>query len=140
MVVKTCISFHFFFVKTETKVTLLNNASGEFSSPGYPNTTSGFFAWHIRVNEHHRIFLQFLDFQLHPHRLCRRDYVILYDGSSIDAPLIGRWCWKAFSEMINNTYNSSSKSFYLVFRGHPSFSRKGFNVTYFSCKYIPNIS
>lgn len=63
----------FIYLKTEVK--RLTNSTGEFSSPKYPNTDSSNVTWIIEANEQHRIFLQFLDFELFESDECQVDVV-----------------------------------------------------------------
>ncbi|PIK34758.1 putative cubilin-like [Apostichopus japonicus] len=106
--------------------------SGLIISERYPhNTGSIFIGWRIVVDGDYFIRLEFEDFGLYETDNCTLDYFQLFDGPAIDSDKeIGTWCWDNFTELMPNTFNSSNNSFYLLFRGHPDHSRKGFKAGY----------
>ncbi|PIK62287.1 Deleted in malignant brain tumors 1 protein [Apostichopus japonicus] len=116
------------------RVIPLMKPSGEFMSIGYPNSEPAHTAWRITVEGGYRIQLQFLDFQLHETDSCYLDFIDLYDAPVQDDvnSLIGKWCWNNFTKLMPNTFNSTNNSFYLIFRGHGTDTRKGFKAKYFS--------
>ncbi|XP_071828494.1 uncharacterized protein [Apostichopus japonicus] len=105
--------------------------SGLIISNGYPNTDSIFIGWRIVVEGDYFIRLEFQEFGLHETDNCSIDYFQLFDGPAIDSDKeVGTWCWDYFKELMPNTFISSNNSFYLLFRGHPDHSRKGFRAEY----------
>jgi hypothetical protein len=40
----------------------------------------------------HRIKLVFSEFEMEPHQECAYDHVVLYDGHTTDAQVLGRFC------------------------------------------------
>ena len=57
---------------------------------------------------------------------CRHDYLSVHNGSSLSAPMIGKYCGSQtpFSVM------STVSSLFMMFRSDSSLNYKGFNATY----------
>ncbi|XP_077347020.1 cubilin isoform X1 [Lithobates pipiens] len=79
------------------------------SSTDYHNNMN--CTYHITVQENRVIELGFNSFDLEASSSCRYDYVAVYDGSDIYAPLLGRFCGKTMPPIIK----SQSNNLFLVF-------------------------
>ncbi|KAJ8032053.1 Tumor necrosis factor-inducible protein6 protein [Holothuria leucospilota] len=67
-------------ISTGNSVVMLNEPSGEFRSPGYPDLDDDMHCtWKITVPPHHKITLTFLDFELEEVFICK-DEVEIYEG------------------------------------------------------------
>ena len=104
--------------------------SGEFSSPGYPDTpypNSAYCMWRIKVSRHMKVQVTFEDFDLEEH--CDRDQVKVYDGyytTSSAIPVIGAYC----SRRPRFTVESSSNIITVLFRSDLIRRRPGFKASY----------
>ncbi|BFZ01256.1 hypothetical protein BsWGS_04295 [Bradybaena similaris] len=72
----------------------INEDKGYITSPDYPDDYSSKedCVWKVTVAENFTVGLTFEMFELEYHESCKRDYVILRDGPSEDAPLLGTFC------------------------------------------------
>ncbi|RWS30688.1 cubilin-like protein [Leptotrombidium deliense] len=77
----------------------------------------------ITVSNGTGISLKFNVLDIEPHSTCGTDYVAVYDGSSEDSPLIGRYCSGVPSPIM-----SSTNTLFVKFVSDESFSRKGFEA------------
>ncbi|XP_055502765.1 deleted in malignant brain tumors 1 protein-like [Leucoraja erinacea] len=105
----------------------LDNANGIVSSPYYPDSypNSASCIWHIRVESHQIIDLQFSDFDLEMGQNCLLDYVAIYDGPSTNSTLLARLCSNPSEALI-----SSSNSMTIYFRSDHSVTSRGFIARY----------
>jgi len=73
--------------------TLLTH-SGTFTSPGYPweQLDSKRCEWTIRGHARHQVVLDFSAFTVGDRRSREHNYVSVYDGDSVVAPLVGTYC------------------------------------------------
>ena len=82
----------------------INSSSGKISSPGfpryYPNDQS--CVWIITAPTATEILqLDFLTFQIEDGgRICKNDYVIIRDGETAGAALLGKFCGDSVPERI----------------------------------------
>ena len=103
--------------------------SGEFSSPGYPDTpypNSAYCLWRIKASRHKKVQVTFEDFDLEEH--CDRDQITIYDGYTVSTsiPVIGTYC----SHRSRFTVESSSNVITLLFRSNGRRRRPGFKASY----------
>ena len=74
------------------------------------------------------ILKAFNDFELEPHEHCTYDHVEIFDGSSAEAPTMGKFC----GSKIPDPVVSNSNAVFLVFYTDASVQRKGFHATHTS--------
>uniref|UniRef100_A0A8C3I7Z9 Cubilin n=1 Tax=Chrysemys picta bellii TaxID=8478 RepID=A0A8C3I7Z9_CHRPI len=94
---------------------LFNRSSGTVSSPAhsfsdYHNNMN--CSYHITVGNNKVVALKFNAFHLEASSSCYKDYVAVYDGSNIYAPLLGKFCGSEPPP----TLKSSSNDLLLVFK------------------------
>ncbi|KAI4562255.1 hypothetical protein MJT46_011217 [Ovis ammon polii x Ovis aries] len=132
--------------------------SGEIHSPNYPSPyrSNTDCTWVIQVEKHHRVLLNFTDFDLEPQDSCvlnekfepmanfnhitlsfshfvlesstpcTRDFVEVLDGSHDNAPLRGRYCGPSLPHPIT----SFSNALVLKFVSDSTVNFGGFHATY----------
>ncbi|XP_064922872.1 cubilin isoform X1 [Columba livia] len=106
---------------------LLQGLSGSFQSPGYPNDypNDAHCVWHIQLPQLNlRVELQFLDVELEG-TICQFDVIDVYDGGSIDSPLLGSVCSNS-----HNVFNSSGSQLTVLFRTDSTVTQRGFEASY----------
>uniref|UniRef100_A0A672RLF0 Metalloendopeptidase n=1 Tax=Sinocyclocheilus grahami TaxID=75366 RepID=A0A672RLF0_SINGR len=83
----------------------LQESSGNFSSPGFPNGYSAYMhcIWRISVTPGEKIILNFTSMDLYRSHLCWYDHVEIRDGYWRKAPLKGRFCGDKLPEPIVST-------------------------------------
>ncbi len=69
---------------------------------------------------------RFNTFHLEAHARCRYDWVSLYDGDSLSAPLIGRYCGDVMPEVVKTRTNTLLVHFY----SDASVAEEGFVASY----------
>ncbi|XP_075901094.1 bone morphogenetic protein 1-like [Nelusetta ayraudi] len=106
----------------------LQESSGNFSSPGFPNGYSAYAhcVWRISVTPGEKIVLNFTSMDVFRSHLCWYDYVEVRDGFWRKAPLKGRFCGDALPEPIVST----DSHLWLEFSSSSSWVGKGFSATY----------
>lgn len=107
---------------------VLQNASGLIQSPGYPVTynANSTCSWTIKAPPGHKITLSFRDFNLQGSSRCRYDWLDIYDGSSIRATKLGRFCGLKKPGPLS----SSGNYLYLRFNSNGVVEKRGFSASY----------
>ncbi|XP_077300380.1 cubilin homolog [Arctopsyche grandis] len=80
----------------------------------------------IRLPKDTTMKVTFLSFDLEDSTSCRFDYVAIYDGSSEQDNLIGRYC----GGKLPTSFISSSNNLLIIFRSDWSHTKKGFHIRY----------
>ncbi|XP_067858399.1 deleted in malignant brain tumors 1 protein-like isoform X2 [Heptranchias perlo] len=103
--------------------------SGSFASPNFPHQypSNAQCTWYIRVGINQRIMLNFTELHMEVSPRCSHDYIIIYDGPSINSALIATTCTGS-----NNIFVSSSSSMTVYFRSDSNETRRGFSAYYYS--------
>ncbi|KAG9276492.1 cubilin [Astyanax mexicanus] len=110
----------------------LTASSGMFGSPDidYNGKYENYMdcLWTITVSSNKAINLSFLTFELEgmSSSVCRYDYVQIYDGDSVNYPLVGTFC----GTTVPAPFVSSSNFLTVHFVSDGSVSFRGFNATY----------
>ncbi|KAM5338742.1 cubilin [Glossophaga mutica] len=97
--------------------------SGDIHSPKYPSPyrSNTDCSWVIRVERHHRVLLNFTDFDLEPQDSC----IIAYDGLSSATARLARVCGR---QQLTNPITSSGNSLFVRFQSGPSRQSRGFQA------------
>ncbi|KAH9524422.1 hypothetical protein Btru_054506 [Bulinus truncatus] len=107
---------------------VFNTTTGEIKSPNYPSQylNNENCSWQITTYENFILSLKFDILSTE----CGYDYVSIYDGQNIRAPLIGRYCTLPAGEII-----SSNNSVFITFTSDFIITGLGFIASYksFSC-------
>ncbi|XP_061782742.1 bone morphogenetic protein 1-like isoform X2 [Nerophis lumbriciformis] len=106
----------------------LQDSSGNFSSPDFPNGYSEYVhcVWRISVTPGEKIVLNFTSMALSSSHLCRYDHVEVRDGFGKKAPLKGRFCGDSVPDVIT----SSDSQLWIEFRSSSIWVGKGFSAAY----------
>uniref|UniRef100_A0A672PXN7 Metalloendopeptidase n=1 Tax=Sinocyclocheilus grahami TaxID=75366 RepID=A0A672PXN7_SINGR len=106
----------------------LQESSGNFSSPGFPNGYSAYMhcIWRISVTPGEKIILNFTSMDLYRSHLCWYDHVEIRDGYWRKAPLKGRFCGDKLPEPIIST----DSRLWIEFRSSSNWVGKGFSAVY----------
>ncbi|XP_036384495.1 bone morphogenetic protein 1-like isoform X1 [Megalops cyprinoides] len=106
----------------------LQDSSGNFSSPGFPNGYSAYMhcVWRISVTPGEKIILNFTSLDLYRSHLCWYDHVEIRDGYWRKAPLKGRFCGDTLPEPIIST----DSRLWIEFRSSSNWVGKGFSALY----------
>ncbi|XP_048459029.1 bone morphogenetic protein 1 isoform X2 [Rhincodon typus] len=106
----------------------LQESSGNFSSPGFPNGYPSYThcVWRISVTPGEKIVLNFTTMDLFKSRLCWYDYIEVRDGYWRKAPLLGRYCGDKLPEVLT----SSDSRMWIEFRSSSNWVGKGFAAVY----------
>uniref|UniRef100_A0A8C5HBT0 Metalloendopeptidase n=1 Tax=Gouania willdenowi TaxID=441366 RepID=A0A8C5HBT0_GOUWI len=106
----------------------LQESSGNFSSPGFPNGYSAYAhcVWRISVTPGEKIVLNFTSMDLFRSHLCWYDHVEVRDGFWRKAPLKGRFCGDTLPDPIIST----DSRLWIEFRSSSSWVGKGFSAVY----------
>ncbi|CAG05080.1 unnamed protein product [Tetraodon nigroviridis] len=101
--------------------------SGTFTSPNHPGYyyNSAYCTWQLRVQYGQKVFLSFTFVELE--NCCSCDYVEVYDGPYVGAPLLGRVCNKN-----GTSFHSSSNYVTVLFRTDSSVVGRGFKAEFTS--------
>ncbi|KAI0242259.1 Exoskeleton protein RP43 [Lamellibrachia satsuma] len=84
-------------------------------------------SWRIQAPANKRVRIYFISFNLEFHSSCLWDWVKIYDGSSANAPLIGKYC--GTNKPAGLIY-SSGNSMFVTFRSDHSITKPGFRIKY----------
>ncbi|XP_024431584.2 cubilin [Desmodus rotundus] len=97
--------------------------SGEIHSPNYPSPyrSNTDCSWVIRVERHHRVLLNFTDFDLEPQDSC----IIAHDGLSSATARLARVCGR---QQLTNPITSSGNGLFVRFQSGPSRQSRGFRA------------
>ncbi|XP_071787824.1 cubilin-like isoform X2 [Asterias amurensis] len=103
--------------------------TGDFHSPNYPNVYphNTDCTWLITVADEHRVQLKFLDFDLEG-ASCVYDYVKLFDGPSLDYPLLLTHCGTGLP--VPAVVYSSGNQMFIRMLSDSSVAYTGFHATY----------
>uniref|UniRef100_A0A8C3TCK2 Metalloendopeptidase n=1 Tax=Chelydra serpentina TaxID=8475 RepID=A0A8C3TCK2_CHESE len=106
----------------------LQDTTGNFSAPGFPNGYPSYShcVWRISVTPGEKIILNFTSMDLFKSRLCWYDYVEVRDGYWRKAPLLGRFCGDKVPEPLIST----DSRLWIEFRSSSNILGKGFFVVY----------
>ncbi|XP_068544100.1 tolloid-like protein 2 isoform X6 [Anas acuta] len=106
----------------------LQDTTGNFSAPGFPNGYPSYShcVWRISVTPGEKIMLNFTSMDLFKSRLCWYDYVEVRDGYWRKAPLLGRFC----GDKIPDPVISTDSRLWIEFRSSSNILGKGFFVVY----------
>ncbi|XP_069077876.1 embryonic protein UVS.2-like [Pleurodeles waltl] len=106
-----------------------STSPGTVTSENYPQNYPASLdcEYYISAPLGNKISLTFTDFDLEPHlSFCRLDYLVIFNGPTNSAPLIGRYCGSGPIPPVV----SSGNSLLLQFHSDRSDQRKGFRATY----------
>uniref|UniRef100_A0A674DZU0 Metalloendopeptidase n=1 Tax=Salmo trutta TaxID=8032 RepID=A0A674DZU0_SALTR len=106
----------------------LQESTGNFSSPGYPNGYPSYThcVWRVSVTPGEKIVLNFTTMDLYKSSLCWYDYIEVRDGYWRKAPLLGRFCGDQGPEGLV----SSESRMWIEFRSSSNWVGKGFTAVY----------
>ncbi|KAK0134700.1 Dorsal-ventral patterning tolloid-like protein 1 [Merluccius polli] len=106
----------------------LQDSTGNFSSPGYPNGYPSYThcVWRISVTPGEKIVLNFTTMDLYKSSLCWYDYIEVRDGYWRKAPLLGRFCGDKLPEVLVST----DSRMWVEFRSSSNWVGKGFAAVY----------
>ncbi|XP_057177472.1 bone morphogenetic protein 1b isoform X1 [Triplophysa rosa] len=106
----------------------LQDSTGNFTSPGFPNGYAAYShcIWRISVTPGEKIILNFTSVDLYRSHLCWYDHVEIRDGYWRNAPLIGRFCGDQLPEAVVST----DSRLWIEFRSSSNWVGKGFSVVY----------
>ncbi|XP_005335338.2 tolloid-like protein 2 [Ictidomys tridecemlineatus] len=106
----------------------LQDTTGNFSAPGFPNGYPSYShcVWRISVTPGEKIILNFTSMDLFKSRLCWYDYVEVRDGYWRKAPLLGRFCGDKVPEPVVST----DSRLWVEFRSSSNILGKGFFAVY----------
>nr|XP_028600382.1 tolloid-like protein 1 [Podarcis muralis] len=106
----------------------LQESTGNFSSPGFPNGYPSYThcIWRISVTPGEKIVLNFTTMDLYKSSLCWYDYIEVRDGYWKKSPLLGRFC----GDKLPDVLTSSDSRMWIEFRGSSTWVGKGFSATY----------
>uniref|UniRef100_A0A8C1ZQM7 Metalloendopeptidase n=1 Tax=Cyprinus carpio TaxID=7962 RepID=A0A8C1ZQM7_CYPCA len=106
----------------------LQDSTGNFSSPGFPNGYAAYLhcIWRISVTPGEKIILNFTSMDLYRSHLCWYDHVEIRDGYWRNAPLKGRFCGGQLPEAIVST----DSRLWIEFRSSSNWVGKGFSAVY----------
>ena len=109
---------------------LMKLKSGSITSPNYPNNYDPHddCGWLLEVDNNHAVKLTFEDFDVEPHSNCSYDHVSIYDGNSIDAPLLLVHCGQNLPEP--NSISSTGNQMFVRLKADGSVSSKGFKANF----------
>ncbi|MGH0141801.1 UNVERIFIED_CONTAM: hypothetical protein FKN15_026336, partial [Acipenser sinensis] len=106
----------------------LQESTGNFSSPGFPNGYPSYThcIWRISVTPGEKIVLNFTIMDLYKSSLCWYDYIEVRDGYWRKAPLLGRFC----GDKIPAVLTSTESRMWIEFRSSSNWVGKGFAAVY----------
>uniref|UniRef100_A0A8C7UD86 Metalloendopeptidase n=1 Tax=Oncorhynchus mykiss TaxID=8022 RepID=A0A8C7UD86_ONCMY len=106
----------------------LQDSSGNFSSPGYPNGYAAYVhcIWRISVTPGEKIILNITAMDLYRSHLCWYDHVEVRDGFGRKAPLKGRYC----GDSLPGPIVSTDSRLWIEFRSSSNWVGKGFSAVY----------
>ncbi|KAK1175725.1 tolloid-like protein 1 isoform X1 [Acipenser oxyrinchus oxyrinchus] len=106
----------------------LQESTGNFSSPGFPNGYPSYThcVWRISVTPGEKIVLNFTTMDLYKSSLCWYDYIEVRDGYWRKAPLLGRFCGDKVLEVLTST----ESRMWIEFRSSSNWVGKGFAAVY----------
>lgn len=82
--------------------------------------------YRIKTSTDTKIKIDFKSFRLESSFKCKFDYLKIYDGSSADSPLVGKFCGSSYPKH----YTSSSNNLFLTFKSDFTVTSEGFKLSY----------
>lgn len=109
---------------------MLRAPFGAIHSPNYPQNYDhdADCGWQIQVAPNHVVELTFTDFDVEPFTNCTFDYVAVFDGPTMDAPEIARFCGSSIPDP--PTVRSTSNEMYIRLKADGSVAARGFAANY----------
>uniref|UniRef100_A0A3B3QFP1 Metalloendopeptidase n=1 Tax=Paramormyrops kingsleyae TaxID=1676925 RepID=A0A3B3QFP1_9TELE len=106
----------------------LQDSTGNFTSPGYPNGYPSYThcVWRVSVTPGEKIVLNFTTMDLYKSSLCWYDYIEVRDGYWRKAPLLGRFCGDKVPEVLVST----ESRMWIEFRSSSNWVGRGFAAMY----------
>uniref|UniRef100_A0A8C3TYW6 Metalloendopeptidase n=1 Tax=Catharus ustulatus TaxID=91951 RepID=A0A8C3TYW6_CATUS len=106
----------------------LQDSTGNFSSPGFPNGYPSYThcIWRISVTPGEKIVLNFTTMDLYKSSLCWYDYIEVRDGYWRKSSLLGRFCGDKLPEVLT----SNDSRMWIEFRSSSNWVGKGFAAVY----------
>ncbi|XP_006629277.1 dorsal-ventral patterning tolloid-like protein 1 isoform X2 [Lepisosteus oculatus] len=106
----------------------LQDSTGNFSSPGFPNGYPSYThcVWRISVTPGEKIVLNFTTMDLYRSSSCWYDYIEVRDGYWRKAPPLGRFCGDKVPEVLIST----ESRMWIEFRSSSNWMGKGFSAIY----------
>ncbi|XP_063314268.1 tolloid-like protein 1 isoform X2 [Pelobates fuscus] len=106
----------------------LQESTGNFSSPGFPNGYPSYThcIWRVSVTPGEKIVLNFTTMDLYKSSLCWYDYIEVRDGYWRKSPLLGRYCGDKLPEVLTTT----DSRMWIEFRSSSNWVGKGFAAVY----------
>ncbi|KAG8592594.1 hypothetical protein GDO81_000555 [Engystomops pustulosus] len=106
----------------------LQDSTGNFSSPGFPNGYPSYThcIWRISVTPGEKIVLNFTTMDVYKSSLCWYDYIEVRDGYWRKSPLLGRFCGDKLPEVLTTT----DSRMWIEFRSSSNWVGKGFAAVY----------
>ncbi|XP_068043227.1 tolloid-like protein 1 isoform X2 [Anomalospiza imberbis] len=106
----------------------LQESTGNFSSPGFPNGYPSYThcIWRISVTPGEKIVLNFTTMDLYKSSLCWYDYIEVRDGYWRKSSLLGRFCGDKLPEVLT----SNDSRMWIEFRSSSNWVGKGFAAVY----------
>ncbi|CAK8682879.1 unnamed protein product [Clavelina lepadiformis] len=105
---------------------ITGTTDGVLASPNFPATYDhdDYCLWTIAVLEGHKINLHWTNFTVEPHNNCAYDYLKIYNGPTIDSPLIGTYC----GNTAPTEFQSGGNSVTILFQSDYSVAGVGWRV------------
>ncbi|XP_032520799.2 cubilin homolog [Danaus plexippus] len=101
---------------------------GEIVSPSFDGAylNNLLCEYRIKTRQDTKIKLTFTTFSLEKSSSCRYDFLKVFDGSSLEAPLVGKFCGNIYPK----TYTSTTNELFLLFKSDITTSSGGFKIKY----------
>lgn len=101
---------------------------GTIKSPNYPSKypRNADCSWTVVAPLGYKITLRFDEFLMEKNGKCNKDWLEVYDGASIAASMIGKYCGLTKPP----TITSSGHKLFLQFHSNRAVQHKGFRATY----------
>ncbi|KAJ8337763.1 hypothetical protein SKAU_G00367290 [Synaphobranchus kaupii] len=108
------------------------SGSGQIRSPYHPNSYphDKTCEWVINQPPGYVVTLSFLTFDIETSSNCRYDHVEVRDGSTVNSPLIGRYCGNQEPDLVQST----QRSMFIRFKTDASVTNHGFTAQYESAE------
>ncbi len=106
----------------------ISSPTGVVVSPNYPHSypNEQRCSWLFNSFPGQKIKLIFTDFELEAEEDCEYDHVVVYDGDSYEARVLGRFCGIEIPQNILSTGNK----LLMIFESDYAFNGRGFKLTH----------
>ncbi|XP_069600291.1 tolloid-like protein 1 isoform X1 [Ranitomeya imitator] len=106
----------------------LQDSTGNFSSPGFPNGYPSYThcIWRISVTPGEKIVLNFTTMDVYKSSFCGYDYIEVRDGYWKNSPSLGKFCGDKLPEVLTTT----DSRMWIEFRSSSNWVGKGFSAIY----------